>query len=74
MYKVKVFFTDLQDHGHAYHVGDTYPREGLEPTAERIAELSGKDNRQGKVLIHEVKEEKKTAKPKTRSSAKKTSK
>ena len=54
MYKVIKFFTDLQDKERAYNIGDTYPRKGLKPTAERIAELSGKDNLQGTPLIAEV--------------------
>lgn len=55
MYKVINFFTDLQDNNYAYNVGDTFPREGVEVTKERIAELAGKDNQQGKPLIEKVK-------------------
>lgn len=54
MYKVIKFFHDLQDNNHAYNVGDTYPREGAKSTAERIAELSGKENKQGCPLIEKV--------------------
>ena len=54
MYKVIKFFHDLQDDKHAYNVGDVYPREGVTPTEERIAELSGKDNLQGCPLIEKV--------------------
>jgi hypothetical protein len=54
MYKVINFFTDLQDDNHAYNVGDVYPRKGLEVTAERITELSGGNNKQGKPLIAKV--------------------
>lgn len=58
-YKVIKFFHDLQDTVntkggeicHAYNVGDTYPREGYKPSAARIAELAGSDNRQGVPLI-----------------------
>lgn len=60
MYKVIAYFTDLQDNNHVYNPADpscnTYPREGLKPTDERIAELSGKDNKQGKPLIEKVEE------------------
>lgn len=51
MYKVIHFFTDLQDKGHPYHVGDTFPREGIEVSEERLMELSGSQNKQGKPLI-----------------------
>lgn len=61
MYKVIKFFHDLQDKNHEYNVGDTYPRKGLEPSPERIAELSGKDNKQGAPLIEKVKEPAKKA-------------
>lgn len=57
VYKVIKHFTDLQDKEYAYQVGDTYPREGLSPTDERIAELSGSRNRQGKPLIEAIPEE-----------------
>lgn len=53
-------FSDLQDSNHLYHVGDEYPRHGINVSKERIAELSGSLNRQGKPLIkkEEVVEEK----------------
>ena len=54
MYKVIKFFHDLQDNKHAYNVGDVYPREGVTPTEERIAELSGSDNKQGCPLIEKA--------------------
>lgn len=56
MLKVIKFFHDLQDKNHEYNVGDIYPREGLTPTPERIAELSGSENKQGQPLIAEVEE------------------
>lgn len=56
MYKVIKFFNDLQDSCHPYNVGDVYPREGAETTDERIAELSGSNNKQGKPLIEKVEE------------------
>lgn len=54
MYKAIRFFTDLQDNNHAYHEGDTFPREGLKVSDQRLAELSGKGNRRGMPLIKEV--------------------
>ena len=56
MYKVVSYFTDLQDANHTYNIGDTYPRNGLTVTAERIAELAGKSNLRGMPLIEEVQE------------------
>lgn len=55
MYKAISFFIDLQDNNHHYNVGDTFPRKGMEVTKERLAELAGKDNKQGKPLIELVK-------------------
>lgn len=57
MYKVVRYFTDLQDNDHEYFAGDEYPRNGLEVTPERIAELASADNKQGVVLIEEVEAE-----------------
>lgn len=51
MFKVIKYFTDLKDNGHAYNVGDTYPREGLEPSEERCTELAGSNNKLGCPLI-----------------------
>lgn len=50
-YRVIVRFTDLQDSGHIYGVGDEYPRAGLIVTDERIAELASAANRRGVPLI-----------------------
>lgn len=61
MYKVIKFFVDLQDNNHPYDVGYPFPREGVEVTPERIAELSSKNNKRGEPLIEEVK-----AKPRTK--------
>lgn len=55
-YRVVKRFTDLQDHGYKYAEGDTYPREGYEPSAERIEMLSTANNRQRTVLIEAVPE------------------
>lgn len=65
MHKVIKCFHDLQDvtntkSGNVYHeykVGDEFPRKGFKVSDERLKELSGKDNKQGKPLIEEVKEE-----------------
>lgn len=54
-YKVVKYFTDLYDNNYPYDVGDTFPRQGLEVGKGRIAELSGKNNRQGCPLIEEEK-------------------
>lgn len=54
-YKVIKYFTDLQDNNFAYHVGDTYPREGKDVSPSRIAELAGSDNKRGIPLIELVK-------------------
>lgn len=61
MYKVIAYFTDLQDNNHEYNVGDTYPRKGLEVKPERIEELAGSDNKQGKPLIEKAEEPAKKA-------------
>ena len=54
MYKVIKYFTDLQDNNYAYYVGDTFPHNGVEAGAERLAELSSDKNLQGVPLIEEV--------------------
>lgn len=63
MYKVIEYFTDLQDNGYAYNSGDTFPREGLEVSEERIAELAGSKNKRRKPLIEEIPEETAEADP-----------
>ena len=55
MYKVINRFFDLQDNNHAYSVGDTFPHNGVEVDAERIAELASDKNRLGVPLIEEIK-------------------
>ena len=54
MYKVIKSFTDLQDNNYAYYVGDTFPHNGVEVGAERIAELASDKNRLGVPLIEEI--------------------
>lgn len=64
MYRATEAFHDAQDKSHLYQKGDIYPREGIRPLAERIAELAGAKNRRGIPLIAEIAEEeevKKTA-------------
>ena len=56
MYRVIKSFTDLQDNNCAYSVGDTFPHNGVEVDAERIAELASDKNRLGVPLIEEVAE------------------
>lgn len=63
MFRVIEFFTDLQDGNHAYNVGDTFPREGVTVTADRIKELSGTQNKRGIALIEEVRGTEETAQP-----------
>lgn len=64
MYKVIKSFTDLQDNNHAYSVGDTFPHNGVEVDAERIAELASDKNRLGAPLIEEYAENQKRTRKK----------
>ena len=64
MYKVIKSFTDLQDNNHAYYVGDTFPRNGVEAGAARVAELSSDKNRLGVPLIEEIVEKPKRTRKK----------
>ena len=64
MYKVIKSFTDLQDNNYAYYVGDTFPHNGVEVCAERIAELASDKNRRGVPLIEEVAEKTKRTRKK----------
>ena len=64
MYKVIKSFTDLQDNNYAYYVGDTFPHNGVEVGAERIAELASDKNRRGIPLIEEVEEKPKRTRKK----------
>ena len=61
MYRVIKAFTDLKDNNHAYSVGDTFPHNGVEVDAERIAELASDKNRLGVPLIAESAEKPKKA-------------
>ena len=64
MYRVIHKFYDLKDSNHAYSVGDTFPHNGVEVDAERIAELSSDKNRLGVTLIEEVEEKQKRTRKK----------
>lgn len=54
MYKVLVYFTDLQDNGYPYNEGDAFPRFGLSVSENRLKELSTTNNRRGIQLIQLV--------------------
>ena len=56
MYKVIHRFYDLKDNNHAYFVGDTFPRNGVDVNADRIAELASGKNKMGVPLIEEIPE------------------
>lgn len=64
MYKVIKSFTDLQDNNYAYSVGDTFPHNGVEVSAERIAELASDKNRRHIPLIEEIAEKPKRTRKK----------
>ena len=64
MYKVIKSFTDLQDNNYAYCVGDTFPHNGVEVGAGRIAELASDKNLQGVPLIEEIVEKPKRTRKK----------
>ena len=64
MYKVIKSFTDLQDNNHAYCVGDTFPHNGVEVGAERVAELASDKNRLGVPLIEEIEDKPKRTRKK----------
>ena len=64
MYKVIKSFTDLQDNNYAYYVGDTFPHNGVEVDAERIAELESDKNRLGIPLIEKIAEKPKRTRKK----------
>lgn len=50
MYKSVTIWRDLED-GHLYQIGDPFPHDGREISPERIAELSGAQNKAGFTLI-----------------------
>ena len=64
MYKVIESFTDLQDNNYVYYVGDTFPHNGVDVDAGRIAELASDKNRRGVPLIEEIVDKPKRARKK----------
>lgn len=64
MYRVVHKFYDLKDNNHAYSVGDTFPHNGVEVDAERIAELESDKNRIGVPLIEAIEEKPKRTRKK----------
>jgi hypothetical protein len=53
-YRVIKRFVDLQDGGHAYGMGEKFPRDGHVVTDERIHDLSTGSNKLGVPLIEEI--------------------
>ena len=64
MYRVIHKFYDLKDNNHVYSVGDTFPHNGVEVDAERIAELASDKNRIGVPLIEAIEEKPKRTRKK----------
>ena len=64
MYRVVHKFYDLKDNNHAYSVGDTFPHNGVDVDAERVAELSSDKNLQGVPLIEAIEEKPKRTRKK----------
>lgn len=58
MYSCIETWYDLQDNDHQYYKGDTFPREGLKVTEERLEELSTDKNKRGIPLIQKDNEDK----------------
>ena len=71
MYKAIVYFEDIQDNRYKYHVGDTFPREGVTVSDKRLDELSTNKNRRGMPLIMFVGDETKVEEKPKRKRAKK---
>ena len=61
-YKVLRFFNDLQDDNYYYETGSVYPRDGLNPSQNRIDELASAENKQGIPLIEPIVEQPNTTK------------
>lgn len=59
MYRVVTAFADMQDRNRVYAPGDTFPRDGAEVRAERLAYLAGNGNRLGVPVIEAVEEQEK---------------
>lgn len=63
MYKTVKAFRDLKTNL-VYAVGDTFPHNGVDVDAERIAELASDKNRLGVPLIEEIAEKPKRTRKK----------
>ena len=63
MYKTVKAFRDLKT-SLLYAVGDTFPHNGVDVDAERIAELTSDKNRLGVPLIEEIAEKPKRTRKK----------
>ena len=78
MYKVITAFNDLQDNNYPYSVGATYPRNGVNVSEKRLAELASANNRRKMPMIEKVAdkkaEDKKEDAPKRATATKKRSK
>lgn len=55
-YRVLEDFSDKQDDRRPYKVGDIYPREGLDPSPQRVTELLGSENVRGRPIIEPIEE------------------
>ena len=59
MYVAIKRFSDLTDDDHIYDTGDVYPRDGFEPSRERIIELATSKNKLETPLITYIEDEEK---------------
>lgn len=59
MYVAIKRFSDLTDDDHIYDTGDVYPRDGFEPSRERIIELATSRNKLEIPLIAYIEDEEK---------------
>lgn len=62
MFIATVDFFDLRDNNRFYKAGDSFPREGLVVSEERLNELMTDKNRSGHPLIQPVAQKKVTRK------------
>lgn len=74
MYQVIKFFVDLEDNLYPYYEGDIFPRNGKTVSKERLAELAGKNNKQGQPLIKFIEEAPKAEETPVKPAAKKAAK
>ena len=58
MYVAIKRFVDLTDDDHIYNAGDVYPRDGFEPSRERIIELATSKNKLEAPLITYIEDDK----------------